>query len=201
MQIAHNINQCEPMLNANLLHARKRSRKVVREQRLEDALDVFRLRLARARVHRRAVDARGRHGRRLQHVEATAHVAMAEADARFDAVGRVLHALRLGDLGRARRRLRGRERCEAEARAARLERGDDLVAIVADQAEARVARELLHHATQRHLRRVRHRVRLVEHDELGQVREHLLGARKVLDALAHDIDAAVVRGVQLENHG
>jgi hypothetical protein len=89
------------------------------------------------------------------------------------------------------------ERAEAEARAAALDRGRDLPDVVAHDAEAHVARVLLDHAPQRGLRGLRHRVRLVEHDELEAAREERARLREVLDLQAHDVDPAVVGRVQL----
>ena len=62
--------------------------------------------------------------------------------------------------------LLGLERPEAEARAARLQRGDDLVDVITDHAEARVLRVLLDYSAEGELRIVRHGIRLVEDHQL-----------------------------------
>lgn len=89
--------------------------------------------------------------------------------------------------------------------------------VIRNDAEPRVGGILLHDAPERHLRRARHGVGLVEDDELvardagdgrrrrgplgrGAQREDLLRRRKRLDLLAHHVDAAVVRRVQLQHH-
>lgn len=82
--------------------------------------------------------------------------------------------------------------------------------IIRNNAKPRIHRILLHNPPQRHLRRTRHRIRLIQNNQLEPRhrarsrrrahREDLLRARERLDLLAHDIDAAVVGGVQLENH-
>jgi hypothetical protein len=83
--------------------------------------------------------------------------------------------------------------------------------IIRNNTEPRVRRILLHNPPQRHLRRRRHRIRLIQYNQL--IRRHRLPARLArggredlpragerLDLLAHDVDAAVVGGVELENH-
>ena len=82
--------------------------------------------------------------------------------------------------------------------------------IVRDNTEPRISSILLHNPPQRHLCRIRHRIRLIQHNKLVPRRsalrrrssntKDLLGRRKRLDLLAHDVDAAVVGGVELEDH-
>lgn len=82
--------------------------------------------------------------------------------------------------------------------------------VIRNNAEPRVGRVLLHDPAQRHLRRRRHGVRLIEDNQLirrhrlgpglGGGREDLPRAGERLDLLAHDVDAAVVGGVELEHH-
>ena len=68
-----------------------------------------------------------------------------------------------------------------------------------DEAEARVLVVVLDDAPQRELRLVRHVVRLVEDHELRVLRrEELLRRGKGADLLPHDVDAALVRRVQLQ---
>lgn len=85
------------------------------------------------------------------------------------------------------------------------------MSVVSDDAEARVGGVFLHDATQGHLGGGGHGVGLVEDDELvggdgggggrgGGRAEDLFRAGEGLDLLAHDIDTAVIRGVELENH-
>ena len=96
--------------------------------------------------------------------------------------------------------VRVRQRREPEPRAPRLQRRDDFRGVVGDQAEARVARVLLDDAPERELRVLGHRVALVENDQLELVGEDRARRREVDDLLPHDADAAVVRGVELEDH-
>jgi hypothetical protein len=83
--------------------------------------------------------------------------------------------------------------------------------IIRNHTEPRVRGVLLHDAAQRHLRRRGHGVRFVEDDELvlrdlgggllGLAEaEDLLGGGEGADLLADDVDAAVVGGVQLQDH-
>ena len=90
-----------------------------------------------------------------------------------------------------------RQRREAEPRAATLHRGHDLVDVVADDAKAHVLRILLDNAAEGRLGGGGHHVGLVEDDELVALREQRARFREVLDLLADDVDAAVIRRVQL----
>lgn len=148
----------------------------------------------------------------LQHVEGAAHVALAQLDKGIHGLGANLDGLVVDNLDDELADVGLLEGAEAEARAAAEQRGAELVGVVGNDAEARVGRVLFHDAAQRHLRRVGHGVCFVEDDELeaghgGCARrlgaahaEDLLGAGKGLDLLAHHVDAAVVGGVELEDH-
>ena len=119
-----------------------------------------------------------------------------------------------------------REWSEAEFRAPRRERLNDARDIVAHEAEAGDARVRLHDAPQRRLGVLRHRVRLVQYDELVRragvrlaVTACQLGlnqtkgedslrrdrgvprrfSRKRLDLFPHNADASLVRRVELEH--
>lgn len=82
--------------------------------------------------------------------------------------------------------------------------------VVGDYAEPGVSRVLFHNPPQGHLRRVGHGIGFVEDDELeaGDAAgprctadgEYLFGGSERLDLLAHNVDAAVVGGVELEHH-
>ena len=85
-----------------------------------------------------------------------------------------------------------RQWSESEARAARLQRGDDFGDGVAEEAEAGAARELLDDPAQGELGILGHRVALVQDDELEAGGEDALRGREVHDLGAHDVDAALV---------
>ena len=83
--------------------------------------------------------------------------------------------------------------------------------VICNNAKSCIRRVLLHDTSERHLRRARHGIRLVEDDQLecrqagrvlggGYRAEDLLGGGEGLDLLAHDVDAAVVGGVEFEHH-
>ncbi|KAI3477930.1 hypothetical protein L1887_60159 [Cichorium endivia] len=153
-------------------------------------------------VARHAVQARGG----LEIGDRTTQIAVRRADERVEHLV-VLKRDRLGVCDHLEPRLGGRgvERAEAELAASRRQRLDDARHIVAHEAEARDAAVLLHDATQRTLRILRHAVRLVEDDDLERrARETFLGIGhrqlgKVLDLFAHHRDAALVRGVELQH--
>ena len=81
------------------------------------------------------------------------------------------------------------QRREPEARTATLDGGDDLVDVVADDAEADVLRILLDDAPERGLRGGGHHVGFVEDDELVAFGEERARLGEVLDLLADDFDA------------
>lgn len=81
-----------------------------------------------------------------------------------------------------------------------MQRRDNLTDIVADEAEARVAYVFLHDATQGHLGVLGHGIAFIENDEFKLFIEDRACASKVLDLIAYDVDAAIVRGVELEGH-
>jgi hypothetical protein len=174
------------------------------------------MRRARAVVHLRLARARVRGVARLQYVQRAPHVPACELEQRRAAVGCDVHPAvhvsvegAVGGQGRRRillggydalhttRDFRLGEWAEAEARAAALDSGCDLADVVADDAEADVARVLLDDAPERSLCGLRHRVRLVEHDKLEAAREERARLCEVLDLQAHDVDPAVVGRVQL----
>ena len=162
---------------------------------------------------------------RLQHVQGTAHVALRQVHQRVDRVCGNIDALRGNNEVDDAPDVVGFERGEAEARAAGEQRGGQFVRVVGDDAEARVGGVLFHDAAERHLRRGRHGVGFVEDDELeaaeavrgwgcavggvglglgwlllGGGGEDLFGAGEGLDLFADDVDAAVVGGVEFEDH-
>jgi hypothetical protein len=183
---------------------------------VHDSCDVAWVRRARAVVHLRLARARVRGVACLQYVQRAPHVPACELEQRRAAVGRNVHPAvhvsvegAVGGQGRRRillggddalhptRDFRLGEWAEAEARAAALDGGCDLADVVADDAEADVARVLLDDTPERGLRGLSHRVCLVEHDELEAAREERARLREVLDLQAHDVDTTVVRRVQL----
>lgn len=81
--------------------------------------------------------------------------------------------------------------------------------IIGNDTKSRVRGILLHDTSERHLRRVGHGIRLIQHNELEPGHrvtlgcahgEDLLRAGERLDLLAHDVDTTVVGGVELEHH-
>ena len=130
---------------------------------------------------------------RLQHVQRSPHIPLAQPDQTLDGVVLDPHALLLGHPIHQRPDVGLLQRAEAEARAARQQRGRQLVRVVCDDAEARVGRVLFHDAPQRHLRRVGHGVGLVEHDELEGGRERRGGRR--FGAGAEDLSGTCDNGL------
>lgn len=101
--------------------------------------------------------------------------------------------------------LRLAQRLESKLGATRRNGHNDARHIVADEAEAGAATLLLHGATQRSLRRMCHRVSLVQHNDLEGRTRPTIGSHaarrklcKILDLGAHHINAALVRGIQLQ---
>jgi hypothetical protein len=183
---------------------------------VHDGRDVARVRRARAVVHLRLARARVRGVASLQHVQRAPHVPACELEQRRAAVGcdvhPEVHASVEGMVGGPGRRhilfggddalhttrdFRLGERAEAETRAAALDGGCDLADVVADDAEADVARVLLDDTPERSLCGLCHRVCLIEYDELEAAREERARLREVLDLQAHDVDTTVVGRVQL----
>ena len=91
------------------------------------------------------------------------------------------------------------QRIEAETRASRLNGGNDLVDVVANDAKADVLGVLLDDASERGLRSGGHHIRLVEDDEFEAFGVQRARLGEVLDLLADDFDAAVVGRVELAN--
>lgn len=131
--------------------------------------------------------------RRLQVVDRLPHVSLGAEHQRRQPVVRVLDFLGLDDLQKPLDDLRVRQLGVAQDRAARLQRLDDLVGLVAREGEARRVGVDLHRAAQRLLRARGHAVGFVEdHDLVAARREgdFLLG--EAFDALADYFDACLV---------
>ena len=89
------------------------------------------------------------------------------------------------------------QRREAEPRAPTLNGWNNLVHVVADDAESDILGVLLDHSTQRRLGSCGHHVGFVQNDEFVSLREESACFGKVLDLFSNDVDAAVVRGIEL----
>lgn len=110
---------------------------------------------------------------------------------RRDALGRDVQPLRVHHVLHAISHRLGAERGEAEPGASRLQGGDDLRHVVADEAEAGVLGVLLDDAPQRELRVFGHAVALVEDDEFETRGVEAHGACEGLHFVAHHVDPAV----------
>lgn len=141
------------------------------------------------------------HGGALQDVEGSAHVTAREGHQRLHPVLTHVHPLLLDDVLQPRHHQLWGEGPEAKAGAAGLQRGDDLGEVVADEAEARVLGELLNHSPQGVLCVLCHGISFIQDDELEAFLEDGPGAGKAQDGPSHDIDAAVIRCIQLQHHG
>jgi len=144
----------------------------------------------------------------LQDVQRPTHVSPTKPDKRLGRLGHNLDILLLNHLIHQHPDIRLLERTKPEPRAPRQQRGRELVRVIGNDAESRVDRVLFHDAPQRHLRRVGHGICLVQDNQLVardpalcRCRgEYLLGGGERLDLLAHYVDAAVVRRVELQHH-
>lgn len=103
---------------------------------------------------------------RLQHVQRASHIALAQLHQTIYRSRQYLDILLLNHQVDQHPDIRLLERTEPEPRAARQQRGRQLVRVVCDDAEARVGRVLFHDAAERHLRGRRHGVGFVEDDQL-----------------------------------
>ena len=83
--------------------------------------------------------------------------------------------------------------------------------IIRNNTKPRVRRILFHDPSEGHLRRTRHRIRLVQNDEfespqpfrsrsLSGSAEDLFRRSERLNLFSHNIDASVVAGVEFEDH-
>jgi hypothetical protein len=105
---------------------------------------------------------------------------------------RVTHAFDLADFEQALEQLFVAQAGVPEDGTPRLDRFDNLVALVAREGEPGRVRVQFHRAAEGLLRARRHRVGFVEDDELvPPERERDFFLRKRLDAVSHDVDAAV----------
>mmetsp|Transcript_62456 Transcript_62456/g.179155 ORF Transcript_62456/g.179155 Transcript_62456/m.179155 type:complete len:263 (+) Transcript_62456:454-1242(+) len=152
-------------------------------------------------VHARAVA----HGCRLEDIEHLPHVSLADPNDGSRSVLRELDTLALRNVVQPPDDLLLRQRCKPQFSAPRLQRRDDLAAVVADQDESRVGSILLNHPPERELGRVGHVVRLVQDDEFRVPRrspcaEQLLDAHEGLDLISDHVDASGVGGVELQGH-
>eukprot|EP00308_Calcidiscus_leptoporus_P013326 CAMPEP_0119362292 /NCGR_PEP_ID=MMETSP1334-20130426/9394_1 /TAXON_ID=127549 /ORGANISM="Calcidiscus leptoporus, Strain RCC1130" /LENGTH=209 /DNA_ID=CAMNT_0007377485 /DNA_START=100 /DNA_END=731 /DNA_ORIENTATION=+ len=117
MQPREEVLQRERLLRHQHRRLLEGARELVIEQPAEDLLDVLRSGRAGALVDVLRADLAERHVRRLQHVEAPAHVAETKANARLQAAVSEAHSLGLCHDGGASERLLVAQRGKAEARA------------------------------------------------------------------------------------
>mmetsp|Transcript_94690 Transcript_94690/g.203313 ORF Transcript_94690/g.203313 Transcript_94690/m.203313 type:complete len:210 (+) Transcript_94690:92-721(+) len=135
---------------------------IARHKGLQEEVDVLRGGYARGGVDRPRIHGPCMaHGGRLEDVEHLPHVAIADLHNGFCAIVCELELLHLRHVAEPADDLLLTERRETKLRATRLQRGNDLAAVVADEDEASVRCILLDHAAQRKLRRVRHVVCLI----------------------------------------
>mmetsp|Transcript_34496 Transcript_34496/g.67521 ORF Transcript_34496/g.67521 Transcript_34496/m.67521 type:complete len:232 (-) Transcript_34496:264-959(-) len=200
VQPSHHVDQRQPPSQLHLSNECECGVECVIQQALDHVSHVGRARLPGALVHVVDRDALVGHRSALQHIQALAHIAPTQPF--YSVEGTLLHRdpLRLGDLLQPRSDVLWPQRREAEPRAPRLERGDDLVYVVADEAKPRVCCVVLDHSSQRELRRRCHVVGLVQDDELEPRAKDCACAGEVLDLLLDNIDTALVRRVQLQRH-
>lgn len=92
------------------------------------------------------------------------------------------------------------QRVKAELGTSRLDGRDDLVHIVTYNAEPHISRVLFDNSAQCTLRCRRHSIGLIQNYQLeaALVAKDILCAGKALDLFPHNIDSAVVRGIQLD---
>ncbi|RUS13301.1 hypothetical protein BC937DRAFT_95532 [Endogone sp. FLAS-F59071] len=124
---------------------------------------------------------------RLKNVERATHVAARKGEQGLLTVVCEVNTLALNNKPEALVDLGLGERREAEA--------------VADNAEADVACVLLDDAAEGVLCLLGHGVGLVEDNKLEACTKDFARTSKVLDLFADDVDATVVGGVKLEDHG
>lgn len=127
--------------------------------------------------------------RALQVVDGLAHVALGAEHEGGHPLVVVLDLLGLDDLQQPLDHLRLGEPAVPQDGAARLQRLDDLVRLVAREREPSRVRVDLHRAPQRLLRPRRHAVRLVEDHELVPARrERYFLLREAFDSVPDDVD-------------
>ena len=194
-QKPHDVRQRQPPLLLDGGDFRHRLLEVRVEQHARDGLDVLGPRLSGGGVDGVRVDrpvALLRQERRLQDVQRPSHVTRPESRHRVDGVIRDLEVLLTHHELHAVLHGVWPEGREPEPGAPRLERGDHLRDVVADEAEAGVLGVLFDDSTKRELGVFGHGVALVEDDELEPgVRAETHGGRERADLVPHDVDAAI----------
>jgi hypothetical protein len=148
---------------------------------------------------------------RLQHVQCSSHVTLAQLYQRINRLSSDLDILLLYHLVHKDSDIALLQRAETESRASTQKSWAEFVGVICNDAESSVGCVLFHNSSQSHLSSTCHGISLVKYDELepshrvartrGATQgEDLLGAGKRLDLLSHDVNTTVVRGVKLENH-
>ena len=77
-----------------------------------------------------------------------------------------------------------------------MQRRDDFANIVTNKAEASISDIFFHDSTESQMGVFGHCITLVQNDELKLLAEDCTRAGEVLDLIAHDVDATVVRCVK-----
>ena len=93
-----------------------------------------------------------------------------------------------------------REGLEPESSASRLQGRDDLTDVVANETETSVTDVFLHHSSKSHLGIFGHGVAFIQDDEFEFVAKDGTSGSEILDFIAHDVDASIVRGIELQCH-
>lgn len=182
-----------------LLHALNRTIDLPVPARFDDRLHLNRMRRVHNLEHILPAHEAEPGGRGLQIIDRLPHIALGAEHQRRDPVIGVLDLLRLTYLQQPRHDLLVRQARIAQDRTARLQRLDDLVALVAREREPRRGAVDLHRAPKRLLGPARHAVRFVQDHEFLPARgqgDFFLG--EGFDAVAHDVDAPLVAGVQFQ---
>lgn len=149
----------------------------------------------------------------LQHVQRSPHIALAQLHQSIRGIGQDFDMFFLDDLVHKYPYIRLLEWAKSKTRTSRQQRRGQLVRIVGDYAKPSVGRVLLHDSPQGHLCSVCHGIGFIKDNQLVGSNvisapspaatthvEDLFGRRKCLDLLAHDINATIVGGVELEDH-
>lgn len=195
----HNIMAAIPQ-PPKLLHALDRTIHLAVPARLDDRLHLDRMRRVHHLEHVLPTHEAEPGGGGLQIVDCLPHIALGAEHQRRDPVVRVLHLLRLADLQQPRDDLLVRQARVPQDGTARLQRLDDLVTLVAREREPRRGAVDFHRAPKRLLGPARHAVCFVQDDEFLAARgqgDFFLG--EGFDAVADDVDAPLVAGVELQD--
>lgn len=197
---AHDIMAAIPQI-PKILHSFSRIINLPFPTRLDDRLDFDRMRRIDDLEHVLSRHEPEACGSRLQIIDRLAHIPLSAEDERREPIIIILHLLRFADLVQPYPHLLFRQPCIPQNRTSALQRLDDLIARIARECEARCRAVYLHRSSQRLLRTARHAIRFVQdHELMATLWESDFFLREALDAVAHDVDATFVAGVEFE-HG